>query len=70
MVEEKATAVEDVLWVALQTLEERAQMLETLAGEDRQRGRHHNAGGFADRARETRVNADRLRQLLGDLAPE
>jgi len=63
---DKAKSVEESLWVALQTLEERAQMLESLAADDRQRG-WHGAGSYADRARETRVHADRLRQLLLDV---
>ncbi len=61
---DKATRVEESLWVALQTLEERAQMLELMAADDRQRGRHGGAGSFNDRAKETRVHADRLRELL------
>lgn len=61
---EKAKAVEDTLWMALQTVEERAQMLEAMANDDRQRGWHSNAGTFAERARETRIHAERLRELL------
>lgn len=61
---DKAKSVEEALWVALQTLEERAQMLELLAGDDRQRGRHRTADGYVERASETRAHADRLRELL------
>lgn len=61
---DKTKAVEEALWMALQTLEERAQMLESLAADDRQRGWLRGAGGFEDKARETRVHADRLRELL------
>lgn len=61
---DKAKAVEESLWVALQTLEERAQMLELLAGDDRQRGWHRTAEGYLGRAQETRAHADRLRALL------
>lgn len=64
---DKAKSVEESLWVALQTLEERAQMLESMAADDRQRGWHRGAGGYADRAKETRVHADRLRELLLDV---
>ena len=67
MVAEKAKAVEDVLWVALQTLQERIQMLEKLSHEDRERGRHRNAGSYTDRAGETREQAERLRKVLADL---
>ena len=59
--------VEESLWVALQTLEERAQMLELMAADDRQRGRHRGAGSYDVRARETREHADRLRELLRNL---
>ena len=61
---DKAKAAEESLWVALQTLEERAQMLEVMAAEDRQRGWHRGAGGYAERAKEARSHADRLRELL------
>jgi two-component system chemotaxis response regulator CheB len=61
---DKAKAVEDALWMALQTLEERAEMLELMAADDRQQGWHRGAGSFGDRARETRAHADRLRELL------
>jgi len=67
---EKAKAVEDVLWVALQTLEERTQMLETLSHEEGQRGRQRGADEYAARASETRAQSDRLRDLLASLTPE
>jgi two-component system chemotaxis response regulator CheB len=69
LVAAKDRAVEDALWLALQTLQERAQMLESMAGEDRLRGRTHSAGGYEERAREARVAADRLRALLAGMAP-
>lgn len=68
LVAAKDRAVEDALWLALQTLQERAQMLETMAGEDRGRGWTRNAGGYEERARETRAAADRIRALLAGLA--
>jgi two-component system, chemotaxis family, protein-glutamate methylesterase/glutaminase len=64
MLKEKAHSVEQSLWVAMQTLEERAQMLDGLARSDRTRGRDLSAAGFDDRARETRAHAHRLRDLL------
>jgi two-component system chemotaxis response regulator CheB len=64
---DKAKAVEESLWVALQTLEERAQMLEAMASDDRRRGWHRGASSYDERARETRVHADRLRGLLLEL---
>lgn len=65
---EKERGVEDALWLALQTLREQAQMLETLANEDRRRGWVRNAGGYEERAREMRTAADRLRELVTTLA--
>ena len=61
---DKTREVEDSLWTALQTLEERAQMLESMATDDRLRGWTGGAGSYADRARETRMHADRIRALL------
>ena len=64
----KTRSLEDSLWVALQTLEERAKMLTDLALEDGRRGRGARTGGFGDRAREAREHAERLRELLEALA--
>jgi two-component system chemotaxis response regulator CheB len=61
---DKGRAVEESLWVALQSLEERAEMLESMAADDRQRGWHRGAGSYEERAKETRVHAVRLRELL------
>lgn len=67
LVAAKDQRVEDTLWIALQTLQERAQMLETLAEEDGRWGRTRNAGGYEERARETRASAEQLRALIGSL---
>ena len=64
----KQTGVEEALWLALQTLQEQAQILETLAAEDSRRGWTRNASGYEERAREMRGAADRLRELVGTLA--
>ena len=64
----KETGVEDALWLALQTLQEQAQILETLATEDSRRGWARSASGYQERAREMRGAADRLRELVGTLA--
>lgn len=61
---DKAKAVEEALWMALQTLEERVQMLQLMAEDDRQRGWHRNATGFDDKAKETRAHVEQLRELL------
>ena len=65
---EKTRALEDTLWMALQTLEERAAMLGTMAREDQSRGFAGNASSYDSRARETREHAERLRDLLRSLA--
>jgi two-component system, chemotaxis family, protein-glutamate methylesterase/glutaminase len=64
---EKGQAVEASLWVALQTLQERAQMLENMAREERERGRPHGAAVYEERARETREHAGRLLELVTHL---
>lgn len=66
---EKTQALEETLWVAMQTLVERADMLAALARNDRDRGRARTAMGFEERAIETRRHVDRLRELLASLAP-
>lgn len=67
MLGDKAKAVEESLWMALQSLEERTQMLELLASDDRQHGRLRGAGTYSERAKETRLHADRLRNLIMQL---
>lgn len=57
-------SVEDALWVALQTLQERAQMLNTMAGDDEARGRARSSGSLRERAQETQAHAQRLRDLI------
>jgi two-component system, chemotaxis family, protein-glutamate methylesterase/glutaminase len=59
LVRAKDDSAEEALWVALQTLEERARMLERLARGD--------GGSFAARAEETRRHAQGLRALLARL---
>ena len=65
---EKTTVLQDTLWMALQTLEERAAMLSSMARDDRSRGWLRNAERYETRAQETRVHAERLRELLRSLA--
>jgi len=64
----KTTGVEDALWLALQTLQEQALVLETLAAEDRRRGWLRNSASYQERAGEMRAAADRLRELVATLA--
>jgi two-component system, chemotaxis family, protein-glutamate methylesterase/glutaminase len=67
LVAAKGIGVEEALWIAMQTLEERTQLLQTMAEEDRRRGWDRFASGYDSRAGETRAAADRLRALLGSL---
>ena len=60
--------VEEALWIALQRLQEQAQVLESLASDDRRRGWDRNATGYEERAREARAAANRLRDLVTALA--
>jgi len=64
----KETGVEDALWLAQQTLQEQAQVLETLATNDLARGWTRNASGYQERARDMRAAAERLRELITTLA--
>lgn len=64
----KAKSLEDALWLALQTMQEQAQILDTLAAKDLERGWDRTASGYQDRAEELRRAADRLRDLVITLA--
>jgi len=64
----KEQSLEESLWVALQTLQERGQMLTQLAREERARERHDTADSFDTRAREVHRHARRLLELLQELA--
>jgi len=63
----KKGQVEDGLWLAIQTLEERAQTLMNLARVDRKGGRERSATAFDARARESHAHAARLREILNRL---
>ncbi|MEX2570746.1 MAG: chemotaxis protein CheB [Gemmatimonadota bacterium] len=60
----KEEAIEEALWLAMQTLKERTQMLESMARQDRERGRSDSAENFDERAREARSHAERLGRLV------
>ncbi len=68
LVAAKDGSVEQALWLALQTLQERAQMLDAIARTERERGRARSAAGMDERAREARQSAERLRELIVRLA--
>lgn len=56
--------IEQSLWVALRTLEEKARTQEKLARWEEEAGRKGLARSFQQRYAETRTHAERLRQLL------
>lgn len=64
----QASAVEEALWVALRALDERARMLETMAGDDAARERKKVPSIFEGRVREIRTHAQQIRELLGLMA--
>ncbi|HKW49868.1 MAG TPA: chemotaxis protein CheB [Gemmatimonadaceae bacterium] len=64
----KESATREALWLALQTFQEQAQILESLADEDSRRGWMRNAFGYEERAQEMRAAAERLRELVARLA--
>lgn len=61
MLRSQEETVEESLWVALRTLEERARMLERLA-----QSTGPNASSYRDHADETRAHASRIRSLLAE----
>jgi two-component system, chemotaxis family, protein-glutamate methylesterase/glutaminase len=68
MVAARDDSVEEALWVALQTLQERAQMLEAMVRDDRGRGWERSAASMEERAREARAHADRLREFVARIS--
>lgn len=68
MLTEKSEALETALWVALNTLEEGAQMAQRLADEAHTRGHEHAATRFEERAQKTGEQAILIRQALADRA--
>lgn len=70
MLNEKSEALEGALWLALNTLEEGAQMSRRLAAESRSRGQEYAAARFEERARKTREQAGLIREALSKGASE
>jgi two-component system chemotaxis response regulator CheB len=67
LLSEKGKALEDSLWMALQTLEERAEMLKTMARADRARGWESTARNLERRAEEAWHHTEVLRDALTSL---
>jgi two-component system chemotaxis response regulator CheB len=70
MLDEKTEALEDALYVALNTLEESGLMADTLAARSREQGHGHAAARFEKRARSAHQKAQTIRRLLTDGATE
>jgi two-component system chemotaxis response regulator CheB len=66
MLTEKSETLETALWVALNTLEEGAQMSQRLVTEARARGHEHAAARFEKRAQKTTEQAILIRQALAN----
>jgi two-component system, chemotaxis family, protein-glutamate methylesterase/glutaminase len=64
MLAEQSEALEDALWMALNTLEESALMAERLATEAMERRHNYVAARFTEKARESRRRADVIRQVI------
>jgi two-component system chemotaxis response regulator CheB len=62
--EEQARSVDEALWVAMRTLEEKAALLERLAAEAGRRGHRHSAGTYTARATAAHARAEQVRALV------
>jgi two-component system chemotaxis response regulator CheB len=63
-VAEEGVAVERALWVAVKTLQERADLLRKLADKAAAMGQSISAASFRDKARESHGHADVIRDIL------
>lgn len=66
---EQSGAVEEALYIALNTLQENKTMSERLAASARGRGQQHAAARFEKRAREAQQKADVIRRVLSEGIP-
>jgi two-component system chemotaxis response regulator CheB len=64
MLDEKTEALENALYVALNTLEESAAMAERLAARSREQRHEYAARRFEERVREARRQAAVIRRVL------
>jgi two-component system chemotaxis response regulator CheB len=64
MLAQQSEALEDALWLAVNTLEESALTAERLAHEASERSHRFAARRFAEKARESRRRADVIRQVI------
>jgi len=70
VLDDKAEALENALYVALNTLEESAAMSRTLANRAREHRQEHAATRFEERARKAREQVDLIRRVLSDGTPD
>lgn len=64
LVSEMSDNIEQSLWVAVQTMDERTRMLERLAESEMRREHERSAASFRNRAEEARRHANHLREFL------
>lgn len=65
---EQDESVERALWAAMRVMEERGNMIATMAREERERGRDRSASAYDERAEESREHAQAIRKLLTERA--
>ena len=70
VLDDKAEALENALYVALNTLEESASMSRMLAARAREHGQDHAAARFVQRAQKAGEQVDLIRRALSDGSPE
>ena len=58
------TALEQALWAAMRTMEERANLAATMAQDEMDRGRHKSAEVYEERAQTSKAHAQTIRGLL------
>jgi two-component system chemotaxis response regulator CheB len=56
--------VNDSLWAAVRTMQERVELLRRLADDSQSRGAHRSAEMYRERADESGAHAETIRQLL------
>jgi two-component system chemotaxis response regulator CheB len=65
LLSELTDGIEQSLWVAVQTMDERVRILDRLVKlEEEKRGRSQNPSSFRARSQETKEHADQLREFL------
>lgn len=70
VLDDKSEALENALYMALNTLEESASMSRALAARAREHGQDHAASRFEERARKAGEQVDLIRWALSDGAPD